>query len=65
MDRKFVYMGLLLMVTFFWGVTFPVIKVALGYIGPGPFLALRFLAATVLMAFFLKRGTGFADTIPV
>ena len=59
MDRKFVYMGLLLMVTFFWGVTFPVIKVALGYIGPGPFLALRFLAATVLMAFFLKRGTGF------
>lgn len=59
MDRKFVYMGLLLMVTFFWGVTFPVIKVALGYIGPGPFLALRFLVATVLISFFLKRGTGF------
>ncbi len=62
MDRKFVYMGLLLMVTFFWGVTFPVIKVALGYIGPGPFLALRFLAATVMMAFFLKRGTGFLSS---
>lgn len=59
MDRKLLYMGLLLLVTFFWGVTFPVIKVALEYIGPGPFLALRFLAATVMMAFFLRKGTGF------
>lgn len=53
------YMGLLLLVTFFWGVTFPVIKVALEYIGPGPFLALRFLAASIMLAFFLRKGTGF------
>lgn len=58
MDRKLVYMGLLLLVTFFWGVTFPVVQLALNYIGPGPFLALRFLAATVMMAFLLKRGKG-------
>lgn len=61
MDRKVLFMGLLLLVTFFWGVTFPVIKVALTYIGPGPFLALRFLAATIMMAFFLRKGKGFLD----
>ena len=59
MDRKIFYMGMLLLVTFFWGVTFPVVKVALGYIGPDPFLALRFLAATIMMAFFVRRGKGF------
>ncbi len=59
MDRKILYMGLLLSVTFFWGVTFPVVKVALEYIGPGPFLALRFLAATIMLAFFVRRGKGF------
>lgn len=59
MDRKLLYMGLLLLVTFFWGVTFPVVKVALQYMGPGPFLALRFLAASIMMAFFLRKGTGF------
>lgn len=59
MDRKMLYMGLLLLVTFFWGVTFPVVKDALKYMGPGPFLALRFLAASVMMAFFLRKGTGF------
>ncbi len=62
MDRKIFYMGMLLLVTFFWGVTFPVVKVALGYIGPGPFLALRFLAATIMMAFFVRRGKGFLST---
>lgn len=61
MDRKIFFMGMLLLVTFFWGVTFPVIKVALEYIGPGPFLTLRFLAATIMMAFFLRHGTGFLD----
>lgn len=59
MERKIFYMGMLLLVTLFWGVTFPVIKVALTFIGPGPFLTLRFLAATIMMAFFLKNGTGF------
>lgn len=56
MERKIFYMGLLLLVTFFWGVTFPVVQLALKYIGPGPFLTLRFLAATIMMGFLLKRG---------
>ncbi len=59
MDRKILYMGLLLLVTFFWGVTFPIIQDALKFIGPGPFLALRFLAATAMMAIFIRKGTGF------
>ena len=59
MDRKILYMGLLLLVTLFWGVTFPIIQEALKFIGPGPFLALRFFVATVLMAFFIRKGTGF------
>lgn len=65
MDKKVLFMGLLLLVTFFWGVTFPVIKVALEYIGPGPFLALRFLAATAMMAFFLRRGKGFLSPVNI
>ncbi len=65
MDRKIIYMGLLLLVTFFWGVTFPVIKLALTYIGPGPFLALRFLAATIMMAVLLRRGRGALDPVNI
>lgn len=65
MDRKILYMGLLLLVTFFWGVTFPVIKVALEYIGPGPFLALRFLAATLMMAVLLRRGKGLLNPVNI
>ena len=40
------YMGLILLVTFFWGVTFPLIKIALEYISPVVFLALRFSSVT-------------------
>lgn len=65
MDRKILYMGLLLLVTFFWGVTFPVIKVALTFIGPGPFLTLRFLAATIMMAFLLRRGKGLFSPVNI
>ncbi len=65
MDRKIIYMGLLLLVTFFWGVTFPVIKVALTFIGPGPFLALRFLAATAMMAALLRKGKGLLSPVNI
>lgn len=65
MDRKILYMGLLLLVTFFWGVTFPVVKDALKFMGPGPFLALRFLAATIMMAFLLRKGRGLLSPVNI
>ncbi|HLH86643.1 MAG TPA: DMT family transporter [Thermoplasmataceae archaeon] len=55
MEKSTFYMGMLLLVTFFWGVTFPIVKEALLYIGPTPFLAFRFLAATAMTAIFLGR----------
>jgi drug/metabolite transporter (DMT)-like permease len=48
---------LLILVTFIWGSTFVVVKQALKDISPLPFIALRFLAAAVLLFFvFLARG---------
>ncbi|MCL5990379.1 MAG: EamA family transporter, partial [Candidatus Thermoplasmatota archaeon] len=44
---------MLLIVTFFWGVTFPIIKVALDYISPAPFLAIRFALASAMMLIFV------------
>ena len=51
-------MGLLLLVTFFWGLTFPVVKYALIYSSPDTFLAIRFLMASAVMGVFLRRGRG-------
>lgn len=48
MSTKFLYSMLLLLVTFFWGVTFPLIKQSLYYISPLPFLAIRFAISTLL-----------------
>ena len=54
-NQKMLYMGLILLVTFFWGVTFPLIKIALEYISPVVFLALRFsVSAIMLVPFILK-----------
>lgn len=53
-------MIMLLVVTFFWGVTFPVIKEALVYISPDAFLAFRFLIATVIMAALARKGGALA-----
>ena len=54
-NQKMIYMGLILLVTFFWGVTFPLIKIALEYISPVVFLALRFsVSAIMLVPFILK-----------
>lgn len=49
-------MGMLLLVTFFWGVTFPVVKFALQFSSPDTFLTLRFLIASAVMGLFLRRG---------
>lgn len=56
---KTYYLLLLLLVTFFWGVTFPLIKVSLQYIGPVDFLALRFsVSAAIMLPFVLLRKGG-------
>lgn len=53
---KTYYLLLLLLVTFFWGITFPLIKVSLQYIGPVDFLALRFfVSAAIMLPFVLVR----------
>lgn len=54
-SKKVLYMGLLLLVTFFWGVTFPMIKIALQFISPVIFLSIRFFISALLMIPFLVR----------
>ena len=56
MEKRLFYMGMLLLVTFFWGVTFPVVKFALQFSSPDTFLALRFLIASAVMGLFLRSG---------
>ena len=58
-------MGMLLLVTFFWGVTFPVVKFALQFSSPDTFLALRFLIASAVMGLFLRRGRKSLNRITV
>jgi len=55
MSKNLYYSLLLLLVTFFWGVTFPLIKVSLEYISPLPFLALRFSVSTIIILPFIAR----------
>ncbi|WP_393971119.1 DMT family transporter [Oxyplasma meridianum] len=56
-NQKILYMGLILLVTFFWGITFPLIKLALEYISPVVFLALRFaVSSLMLMPFIFRSG---------
>lgn len=53
---KTYYLLLLLLVTFFWGVTFPIIQVSLQFIGPVSFLAIRFaVSAGIMLPFVLVR----------
>ncbi len=56
MQRRLFLILMLLIVTLFWGVTFPIIKVALYYMSPAPFLALRFAIATLMMLILVKKG---------
>lgn len=58
MSKKLLYSLLLLLVTFFWGVTFPLIKHSLEFISPLPFLAIRFAISTVLFLPLVIRNKG-------
>lgn len=55
MNRKLFYLGMLLVVTFFWGVTFPVIKISLEYMNPVVFLILRFSISSLVMLPLIAR----------
>ncbi|MCL4451668.1 MAG: EamA family transporter [Candidatus Thermoplasmatota archaeon] len=61
MSKNLYYSLLLLLVTFFWGVTFPLIKVSLVYISPLPFLALRFSVSTIIILPFIARNRQLRD----
>jgi len=60
--NQFFYLGLLLLVTFFWGLTFPLIKNSLEYISPVLFLSLRFLLSSLLLLPFLRNKNAFSKT---
>ena len=60
-SSKILYMGLLLLVTFFWGVTFPLIKDALVFITPVLFLSLRFFLSALLMIPLLVKKKNIAS----
>lgn len=52
------YLGLLLLVTFFWGLTFPLIKNTLEFVSPMIFLSLRFGLSTLFLVPFLIKKKG-------
>ena len=55
--------AVLVLVTFFWGCTFPIVKEAITNIPIFAFLALRFGLAAILMAPFIKRSQMTPKTI--
>lgn len=60
--NQFLYLALLLLVTFFWGLTFPIIKTAISFISPVLFLSFRFLVSAALLLPFLRNRNAFSRT---
>lgn len=60
--NQFLYLGLLLLVTFFWGLTFPLIYNSLAFVSPVLFLSLRFLLSSLLLLPFLRKKNAFSRT---
>lgn len=54
MRKELVALLMLILVTFFWGLTFPVIHVAVAYISPAQFVFWRFLLAAIILLFFVR-----------
>ncbi|EQD43094.1 membrane protein containing DUF6, transmembrane, partial [mine drainage metagenome] len=61
MSKNLYYSLFLILITFFWGVTFPLIKVSLEYLSPMPFLALRFAVSSLIILPFAVRNKQFRD----
>lgn len=55
MNRKHLYLLLLIIGTAFWGISYSVTRVAVGHTSASTFLFYRFLGATVVMAFIFGR----------
>jgi drug/metabolite transporter (DMT)-like permease len=51
----------LLVLTFFWGITFPMVKTALNFCSPFLFLAIRFAIGTLIVAVIYSKEISFID----
>lgn len=51
----------LLLLTFFWGITFPLVKIALNFCSPFLFLAIRFAIGTLIIWIIYSKKLGFMD----
>jgi drug/metabolite transporter (DMT)-like permease len=61
--KKYSAESILLAVTFIWGATFAIIKLALANVSPMVFVSIRFsLAAILLLPFFLKKSKNITRT---
>jgi drug/metabolite transporter (DMT)-like permease len=50
MDRKNLFLILLVLGTAFWGISFPVVKLAIGHFSSSTFLFYRFLTASLVLS---------------
>lgn len=55
MERKYLFLFLLILGTAFWGISFPVTKMAVGSVSQSTFLFYRFVAATGVLALVLSK----------
>ncbi|MBN9297335.1 MAG: DMT family transporter [Filimonas sp.] len=55
MNRKYLYIILLVLGTAFWGISFPVTKMAMGSVSQSTFLFYRFLLATIVLSIVLFK----------
>jgi drug/metabolite transporter (DMT)-like permease len=55
MEKKNLFLGLLIIGTAFWGISFPVTKIAIGGYSQSTFLFYRFLLATISIAIIFSR----------
>lgn len=55
MEKKSLFLILLILGCSFWGISYPVTKLAVGNLSPNTFLLYRFLLATVVLCFVFSR----------
>ena len=55
MEKKSLFLILLILGCAFWGISYPVTKLAVGGLSPNTFLLYRFLLATVVLCFVFSK----------
>lgn len=55
MERKNLFLGLLILGTAFWGISFSVTKLAIGGFSPAVFMFYRFMGATLILAVVFRK----------